>query len=203
MCNKKVTESARNRHWKQTFPPEVAVLKILLQSKTDMFSPWQSGFHILVWMFVRSQAVFLHTQSQTAPTFPGDKEEDVVMRLTIHLPVIYGVGNGKKRRQKKCEETDRMKGEEGGEGKCLSLNTTPVSLRESQCYASEIQQRQQTNVKLLVLWTVVIIITHTVSRSIFIGQSQNEIQKAEPKWNLVDVVKWNHWENGPYQFIQS
>lgn len=73
----------------RTFPIGVALLKISLQSKTDMFSPWQSGFRILVWMFVRSQAVFLHTQSQTAPTFPGDKEEDVVMRLTIHLHVTY------------------------------------------------------------------------------------------------------------------
>ena len=73
----------------RTFPIGVALLEISLQSKTDMFSPWQSGFRILVWMFVRSQAVFLHTQSQTAPTFPGDKEEDVVMRLTIHLHVTY------------------------------------------------------------------------------------------------------------------
>ena len=139
MCNKKVTESARNRHWKQTFPPEVAVLKILLQSKTDMFSPWQSGFHILVWMFVRSQAVFLHTQSQTAPTFPGDKEEDVVMRLTIHLPVIYGVGNGKKRRQKKVRGDWQNEGGRRGGGKvplpehhaCLTSGVTMLCFRNS------------------------------------------------------------------------
>ena len=36
-------------------------------------------------MFVKSQAIFLHTQSQTTPTFPGDKEEDVVIRLTIAI----------------------------------------------------------------------------------------------------------------------
>ena len=124
MCKKKVTESPRTRHWKQTFPLGGAVLKISLQSKTDMYSPWQSGFHILVWMFVRSQAVFLHTQSQTAPTFPGDKE-DVVMILAIHLPVIFGGGmalrGGKKVREDWQKEEGRKR---EGKGKCPSLNTT-------------------------------------------------------------------------------
>lgn len=79
-------------------------------------------------MFVRSQAVFLHTQSQTAPTFPGDKEEDVVMRLTINLPGIYRGGNGKKRRQKSARRLTEGRGKKGaGEGKCPSLNTTRLS----------------------------------------------------------------------------
>ena len=81
-------------------------------------------------MFVRNQAVFLHTQSQTAPTFPGDKEEDVVVRLIIHLPVI----------NKSARRLTEERGMEGrGEGKCPSLNTTLVSHAESQCCASEVQ----------------------------------------------------------------
>ena len=88
-------------------------------------------------MFLRSQAGFLHTQSQTAPTFPGNKEEDVVMRLTINLPVIYGGGGG----GGIARRVDKKKGKKRGEGKgkvplpehhvCLKSGVTMLCFKSS------------------------------------------------------------------------
>ena len=132
MCKKKVTESARTRHWKQTFPLGVAVLKSHCKVKQTCSHPDNRVFIFLLECSRRAKQFSFTRKVKQRPHFLVIKKKTLWWdwQYICMLPIRRGkwhVEKGKKVRADWQKEVGRK----GGEGKCSPLNTTLASPWES------------------------------------------------------------------------